>query len=306
MYQRAALLKTIRCFMDERNIMEVETPILSPTGNTDPNIASLTTCLHSIEQKESIQLFMNTSPEFAMKRLLASGSGCIYQIAKVFRDEETGRYHEPEFTMLEWYRIGFDHHALMDETEILLRQLGYIECERKSFEEVFEKYTGLNPHLADTRELGEKAVLSGLQGTGFDRRTLLDFLFSHWVAPTLIGNRPIFIYDYPVCQAALAQIRRDSPPVAERFELFINGLEIANGFHELCDANEQLSRFQYENTMRKVQGLDEIPIDKKLIAALENGLPDCAGIAVGLDRLLIHLSGVDLISKVMTFSRDNY
>jgi lysyl-tRNA synthetase class 2 len=302
--QRSELHKIIRRFMEERNIMEVETPILSRSGNTDPNLVSLHTQLLEFDTNNSLPFYLNTSPEFAMKRLVASGSGSIYQITKVFRDGEKGRYHEPEFTMIEWYRIGFDHHALMDESEKFLLQLGFEKCDRHTYVDAFESSTGLNPHTAETKKLYDMAVNNGLTQSKSNRRTILDFLFSHCIAPGLKGKNPIFIYDFPVCQAALARIRNDDPPVAERFELFIDGLEIANGFHELCDAKEQLTRFQDENIMRINQGLVEIPIDHYLIEALKQGLPDCAGIAMGFDRLLMKTTGMDTISNVMVFGHD--
>jgi elongation factor P--(R)-beta-lysine ligase len=302
--QRATLLKTIRRFMDERNIMEVETPILSHSGNTDPNIGSLKTLFHSPAARGPVPLYLNTSPEFAMKRLLAAGSGSIYQISKAFRDDEMGKYHETEFSMLEWYRIGLDHHQLMNEVQALLKELGYVECECHSYAEVFISCTGLNPHVADTHQLYEMALGLGMDAATTDRRTALDFLFSHRLAPALGGERPVFIYDFPACQAALARIRNDVPPVAERFELFMDGLEIANGFHELCEPSEQQKRFEADNQIRKQRGLNQIPPDRNLISALEHGLPECAGVALGLDRLLMRLAHKQSISEVMTFSND--
>ena len=304
MRQRAALLRTVRRFMDDKNIMEVETPILSHSGNTDPNLMSFMALSYHPGTTDLAPLFLNTSPEFAMKRLLAAGSGSIYQISRVFRDGEAGKHHEPEFTMLEWYRVGYDHHRLMDEIIDLLTLFGYEVTECKSYADVFESCTGLNPHLADTQALHNKAIYYGLKGTQIDRRCLLDFLFSHSVTPTLTGERPVFIYDFPVCQAALARIRNDTPPVAERFELFIDGLEIANGFHELCNPVEQRARFEDENKTRKQAGLKEVPIDINLLSALEKGLPDCAGVALGLDRLLMKITNKEAISRVMTFSHD--
>ena len=302
--QRATLLKTIRQFMEDRNIMEVETPVLSHTGNTDPHLTSITTCLQTAGKSPSLPLYLNTSPEFSMKRLLASGSGAIFQIGKVFRAEELGRYHQPEFTLLEWYQPGFDHHDLMDEIEDLLILLGYENSERKSYVEVFKSCTGLDPHLADNKQLHDKAVDLGLQGFNVERRELLDFLFSHSVVPALGGDRPVFVYDFPACQAALACISSNNPTVAERFELIIGGIEIANGFHELCDANEQLKRFKSENEYRKKHGLKEIPIDHHLIEALKGGMPASAGVAVGLDRLLMKIFGCNNIHEVMTFPHD--
>ena len=298
---RARVLKTIRLFMEERGIMEVETPVFSRYGNTDPNLRSFCTSFASPAEPRPVRLFLNTSPEFAMKRLLAAGSGPVYQVSRVFRDGELGSHHQPEFTMLEWYRPGFDHHALMDEVEALITTLDMARAGRISYAEAFTAGIGLDPHRASDGELREKAAALGLEGTGNDRRTLLDFLFSAAAAPGLGRDRPVLIYDFPACQAALARVRADEPPVAERFELFINGLEIANGFHELTDAAEQRRRFEAENACRRAGGQPEIPLDENLLAAIGHGLPDCAGVALGLDRLLMALAGLSSIEGVLAF-----
>jgi lysyl-tRNA synthetase class 2 len=303
--QRAQLLKQIRDFMAAREILEVETPVLSHYGNTDANLNSFTTLFHSPSVVEPELLYLQTSPEFAMKRLLAAGSGPIYQIARVFRDAELGRLHQPEFTMLEWYRPGFDHHKLMDEMAELLLELGLTIPARASYATVFTRVTDINPHQADISLLQEAATRNGLQGTDNTRSVLLDFLFSHLVAPELGRTEPVFIYDFPVCQAALARIRADHPPVAERFELFIAGMEIANGFHELTDAKEQMSRFEQDNSLRKAKGLAEVMIDENMIASLAHGLPDCAGVALGIDRLLMAILGYDSINKVVSFTSEH-
>lgn len=303
--QRAEYYKTIRRFMEERDIMEVQTPIFSNSGNTDPNLSSFNTQFHSPDDKNPITFYLNTSPEFAMKRLLAAGSGSIYQICKVFRDYEAGIHHQPEFTMLEWYRIGYDHHQLMDDLSDLLSRFGFYSVERMLYSDVFESCTGVHPHLADSKTLLEKAKNYGLETNAVDRGLLLDFIFTQSIAPALTGDKAVILFDFPACQASLAKIRNDEYPVAERFELFIDGVEIANGFHELCDAKEQMSRFEEDNRKRKIKGQNEMPIDKRLVNSLEHGLPECAGIAVGLDRLFMKMKGRNSIEEVVTFSYFN-
>jgi lysyl-tRNA synthetase class 2 len=298
--QRAGMLAKIRTFMEERGIMEVETPVMDRAGNPDPNIQSLITRRHTGRLVPDT-LYLHTSPEFAMKRLLASGSGPIYQICKVFRDEQPGRLHQPEFTMLEWYRPGFNHHDLMDETADLLQFLGLSGGERMSYGEAFAAYCGIDPHLGANADLQTLAEQCGLVARGNNRSQLLDFLFSHQLLPRLEQQHALFLYDFPACQAALARIRDGRPAVAERFELIINCMEIANGYNELTDYNEQDSRFIQEHKKRQELGLEALPADNKLLAALSHGLPDCAGVAVGLDRLLMCLSGARNIDEVLAF-----
>ncbi|MFQ5661248.1 MAG: EF-P lysine aminoacylase EpmA [Gammaproteobacteria bacterium] len=298
--RRARLLQQVRAFMAERSILEVETPILNRGGNPDPNIANLMVQLSLPAGEHSF--YLHTSPEFAMKRLLAAGSGPIFQIARVFRDGESGNMHEPEFSMLEWYRPGFDHHALMDEIEALLRSLQFAGCERVTYAEVFQHYAGLNPHQAGLAELQEKAGMLGLNLVTESRGMLLDFIFSHSVTVALGQEHPLFVYDYPACQASLARIRSGQPDLAERFELFISGMEIANGFNELCDSLEQKHRFDMENEVRHQAGLPRVCIDERFLGSLVHGLPPCAGVAVGLDRLLMALSGSKRLQDVIAFS----
>ena len=300
--QRASLLAIIREFMAARNILEVETPVLSHAGNTDPNLTSFTTRFTSPATTTAVSLYLHTSPEFGMKRLLAAGSGPIYQICRVFRDEEIGRQHQPEFTMLEWYRPGYDHHSLMDEMGDLLVLLGLARPTCRPYAAVFAAATGLDPHQATDADLQSRSTQLGLQGAGHTRSVLLDFLFSMAVMPGLGVDRPEFIDDFPVCQAALARIREGVTPVAERFELFINGVEIANGFHELTNAAEQRSRFEADNQWRQQQGRAPVHLDEHLLDALAHGLPDCAGVALGIDRLLMQILGYDSIDKVVTFT----
>lgn len=249
-----------------------------------------------------------------MKRLIAAGSGPIYQICKVFRNGERGRLHNPEFTMLEWYRPGFDHHALMDEMEQLVTGLldeGTLRApsERLTYAEAFARYAGVNPLAAPMEELRDCARAHGIEHvTGLtmdDRDGWLDLLLTHVVGPKLGRQRVCFLYDYPASQAALARIRPGSPaqpyPVAERFELYVNGIELASGYHELKDSVEQRRRFEAD--IKKRAGLRTllVPMDERLLAALESGLPDCAGVAVGLDRLVMLATGTANIDETVCF-----
>lgn len=293
---RAELLDTIRSFMRERDIMEVETPILSRAGITDVNIHSIS---FNLPGRESV--YLNTSPEFCMKRLLASGSGAIFQVARVFRDDACTRLHQPEFSMLEWYRPGFDHHRLMDELSELLSALGLTPIDRCTYEEAFLQHLEIDPHRASICDLQSQASKLGLYRPEDDRAILLEFLFSHSVAPALGRDKPLLLYDYPACQAALARLSGDKSPTARRFELFVNGIELANGFHELTDCGEQRQRFTGENRIRRQRGLPEVAIDQLFLAALQAGLPDCAGVAIGLDRLLMVIAGKEHINEVMPF-----
>jgi len=300
--RRSRLLSQIREFMVSHNILEVDTPILSHAGNTDPNLHSMKFQVQSSSTSVADTVYLNTSPEFAMKRLLADGSGSIYQISRVFRDQELGKLHQPEFSMLEWYHVGFDHHALMDKLNDLLEIFGLSQASRVSYSEIFTRHVGINPHTSLNEALLVEAKSHGFESDGSNRSVLLDFLFNRLVAPHCGASTPEFIYDYPVSQAALSRIRHDTPPVAERFELFIVGVEIANGFHELIDASEQRQRFDADNEHRRLLGISEIPVDENLIAALAHGLPNCAGVAVGIERLLMAVLGYDHIDEIVSFT----
>jgi lysyl-tRNA synthetase class 2 len=301
---RAGLLQQIRSFMRARGILEVDTPILSQAAVTDPNLHSFATLFQHPAGKDTQTLYLSTSPEFAMKRLLAYGSGPIYQISHVFRDAEVGRLHNPEFTMLEWYRPGLDEHGLMDEINALLLELHISSAHRKKYADVFAEATGMDPHGADATLLQKVARESGLVTMMEGRAGLLDFMFNRLVAERLGYDRPVFIHDYPACQCALARLSADDPPVARRFELFINGMEIANGFYELSDAGEQRRRFEQDNLRRRKMRLPEAPIDERLLQALNHGLPECAGVAMGIDRLLMARQGCDDIRQVIAFPID--
>ena len=308
---RAEVFTKVRQFMSERNIMEVETPILSHATVTEFHLDSFcstysspqlnTPEINTPEINTNETLYLQTSPEYAMKRLLASGTGAIYQISKVFRNGEQGKHHNPEFTMLEWYQPGYDHHQLMAELESFLGLFAMGDCEKKSYADVFARQKGLDPHSCNTDELMGLAEEYGLSSSREERPVLLDFIFSHKIAPTLGNTKPLFVYDYPACQSALAKLSDKSPKVAERFELFINGMEIANGFNELTDADEQLARFEKDLSLRQKAKRPDIPIDYLFMDALKHGLPSCAGIAVGIDRLLMAMTGIDDIQEVLTF-----
>jgi elongation factor P--(R)-beta-lysine ligase len=294
------MLARVRAFFAARHVLEVETPMLSPTGATDPALESLEVNTFTSPR------FLHTSPEFPMKRLLAAGSGDIYQIARVFRVGEAGRYHNPEFTLLEWYRTGFDARRLMDEVATLVRTLAGTAdpgaAERLTYAQAFRLHAGLDPLRASEAELSACAADHGIDLTGaLDRDGWLDLILSQVVVPAFPPGRLTFIHDYPASQAALARLRPEDPTVAERFELFWGSLELANGFHELTDAREQAERFKRDLEKRRACGLAPMPVDTRLLAALEAGLPDCAGVALGLDRLLMCLTGCGHIREVLAF-----
>jgi lysyl-tRNA synthetase class 2 len=302
---RARLLQRIRAFFQAREVLEVETPLLSRAAVTDPHIQSFVVQ----GPQRGVPRYLHTSPEFAMKRLLAAGSGSIYQVCKVFRQGEAGHQHNPEFSMLEWYRLGFDHHQLMAEVNDLVRELleGYRPLTatlQLSYRDAFQRYAGLDPLLASIAELQATVKQRGIDVTGLDENhkdPWLDLLMTHVVEPALPQDCPVFIYDYPASQAALARIRQSEPPVAERFELYLGGMELANGFHELTDAVEQHLRFEADLATRDATGLPRVPVDERFLAALESGLPPCAGVALGIDRLVMLAAGVESISGVLAF-----
>ena len=304
---RAKLLAEIRRFFPDRGLLEVETPVLSEFGVTDVHLATFSTEFISPFGEQSKTLWLSTSPEYHMKRLLAAGSGPIFQIGKVFRNEEAGNRHNPEFTMLEWYRPHFDMYRLINEVDDLLQQI--LECppaESMSYQFAFQQYVGLDPLSADLSELAEKAKKHQLIGAENENRdTLLQFLFSTVVEPQIGQEAPVVVYHFPASQAALAQISSEDLRVAERFEFYYKGLEMANGFHELSDAREQLRRFQQDNLQREKMGLPVRVIDTRLLAALQAGIPNCSGVALGVDRLLMIAMGTESIKDVISFAIDN-
>jgi len=298
--RRAEILAQIREFFEKRGVLEVETPLAAAAPASDLHLHSIRLELDAGPERR--ELYLQTSPEFAMKRLLAAGSGPIYQISKAFRDGESGRRHNPEFTLLEWYRPGFDHHALMDEVDELLAEiLDVPPAERRTYGELFAERWGLDPHEAEAEELENAAISAGLNLRDLDRDGWLHLLWSHGVEPDLGRGEPTFVLDFPASQAALARIRPSDPPVAERFEVYVEGVELANGFHELIDAAEQRRRFEADLEARRRNGLPEVPIDEHLLAALEAGMPECAGIALGVDRLVMLAVGASSIAEVLAF-----
>ncbi len=305
---RALILQKIRAFFAERDVLEVETPLLSSSASTDPFLDSFVTCYQGPGAAQGRSYYLQTSPEFAMKRLLAAGSGPIYQICKSFRNGESGDYHNPEFTMLEWYRPGYNHHDLMDEVEALIcALLGCGGAERLTYRTLFMTHLGLDPHTATPELLSRCAASRGLVVEGHDeedRDTWLALLLTHCIEPNLGAEKPLFIYDYPASQAMLARLRGGDPAVAERFELYVRGMELANGFHELCDAAEQRLRFESNLSTRRALGLTEVPMDGALLAALDAGMPACAGVALGIDRLVMLVTGSERLGQVMSFPID--
>ena len=304
---RARLYARVRGFFAERDVLEIETPILSAAGNTDPNIESFTTRFSGHVDAGAPLRWLRTSSEFPQKRLLAAGIGDCYELGRVFRNGEAGRRHNPEFTMLEWYRVGWDHRRLIDETVELVRAaLALVgksaEVQKYTYRELFRTALNLDPFAASDAEL--QAALGDVQidAHGLWRDDWLDLLLTHRIQPAFPAGRITVISDYPATQCALAKIRADDSPVAERFELYVGAQELANGYHELTDAAEQRARFERDNARRRQRGLIEVPIDARLLAALEQGMPDCAGVALGVERLLMAMLGTDDIRDVLAFA----
>lgn len=290
--QKARLIKSIRAFFYALDFIEVDTPLLSPSTNTDVQIQSITARVNGQRQ------YLQTSPEFAMKKLLSQGSGSIFQIAHAFRDEEQGRWHHPEFTLLEWYSVGFDYRQLMKQVQQLIASLACSTAQWQfwSYREVFQSVLRIDPLHAEDAQLTD-VLLKHAPDTdcsAWSRQDKLDYLMSEVVSQNF--SEFTFIYDYPAEQASLARLSTDDVPVAERFELFYGPIELANGFSELTDATEQKLRFEQDLALRKAQGKALYPIDEALIAALESGLPECAGVALGLERLMAVLDQQDGIS----------
>ena len=292
---RAEILQSIREFFKERHVLEVETPCLSISTITDPYLESLEVDCGGDTH------YLQTSPEYHMKRLLAAGSGDIFQLCKSFRKDETGRLHNPEFMMLEWYRLGFDDGALMDEIDLLIQRV--LKCEparRLSYNESFQQFLGLDLDSPLTVE-NFKAIASqqnlNAPDWGNDRDAWLLYLFSEVIEPEL--QEPTFIYDFPATQASLARLKPNGK--AGRFELYIQGIELANGFWELSDPLEQQKRFEENQRVRAAKKLQKRPIDFLLLEALKSGLPGCAGVALGVDRLMMLALGKKSIKEVMSF-----
>lgn len=309
LHARATMYAQIRDFFAKRDVLEVETPILSQAAATDVHLASIA-ALRTVNGQQATH-YLQTSPEFAMKRLLASGSGAIYQICKVFRDDEHGRKHNSEFSMLEWYRPNYSLQELMFETTDLLNiclhaRFAEIRPTRLSYKHAFQDRLDINPLQASLGDLKRCAQRVGLDlDLGDDRLAYMDLLFSHIVEPSLGFDAPVFLTDFPPEMASLAQVKidEDGEQVAARFELYIEGLELANAYDELLDADVLRARFILDNEQRAAQGLPTMPIDEHLLAALAT-LPACAGIALGLDRLLMVAMGQHRLEEVVSFTAE--
>jgi len=305
---RAELYAQIRAFFSSRKVLEVETPLLSCASATDPQLESIVACVSVNPGSLPRNVYLHTSPEFPMKRLLAAGSGDIFQICKTFRNGETGKRHNPEFSMLEWYRQGFSLQALMSEVEALIQAVGNVKpAVQLSYRNAFLRYLSFDPFIISDAELVRKAnELTAYSGPVLSRDDTLNLLLSQFIEPKLGCSEPTFLTEYPESQASLAKIKISAAgyKVAERFELYLNGLEIANGYDELTDAQEQIKRFTEDNTIRRRLGLNEMPVDENLIAAMQTGLPTCSGVALGLDRLLMVIQGAAAIGQVLAFPID--
>lgn len=307
--QRAAMLGRIRSYFSAADVLEVQTPLLSAAAVSDPQIESITALPAAGPRR-----FLQTSPEYPMKRLLAAGIGDCYQVCPVFRDGESGRLHNPEFTMIEWYRVGFDAGRLQQDVERLLGVAcrgirDFAPARRLTYREAIAGACGVDSRTAGIAEIRSALAERGVLPAGtedWDRDAWLDLLMGAVVGPGLGHDAPVFICDYPASQAALARLRveADGHPVAERFELYVDGVELANGFHELLDALEQERRFEQDLQQRRARGQPVHPLDRRLLAALAHGLPDCAGVALGFDRLVMVALGLPSLAAAMSFSAD--
>ncbi len=298
---RARLNRCIRDFFEQRGVLEVETPLLCKETATDPYLTSW--------KAEDHPLYLQTSPEFCMKRLLAAGNGPIYQLCKAFRLEPAGRYHNPEFTMLEWYRPGWSLSELLDEIDSLLNtiaiQFNYpLEpTHHFTYQAAFEQTVGFDPHTSDENTL-RHCVHTHINGDfqDLDRDGLLDLLMSHLVEPAL-PKGPVVINEFPASKAALAQtsLNSDQILIGNRAELYLNGIELVNAYQELTDGQEQEVRFRQDITYRADHNLDPVPTPTELLGALKSGLPSCAGVALGVDRLLMLMTNSSHIKEILSF-----
>lgn len=296
--QRAALYRVIRDFFYQRQVCEVEVPALSRAAVSDPHIDSIAAGVCGET------LYLQSSPEFFMKRLLASGSGDIYSLNKAFRNGEAGRRHNPEFTMLEWYRLGWSEQQLMDEVvELITACVSLPSVQRLTYRDIFQRELGLDPHTASVAQLQAAAQQhTDIRWDEPDRDVWLDVLMTHAIEPRM-GPGLVLVYDFPATQAALARTAVDDggQRVAKRFEAFVGGVELANGYWELSDAGEQARRLQQDLAKRQALGLPQYPVAEHLVAALRAGLPECAGVALGVDRLLMLVTGCHDIRELLAF-----
>ncbi|NJD86070.1 elongation factor P--(R)-beta-lysine ligase [Candidatus Erwinia dacicola] len=308
LFKRAVIMAEIRRFFADRGVLEVETPAMSQATVTDIHLFPFQTRFVGPGAAAGVDLYLMTSPEYHMKRLLAAGSGPTYQLCRSFRNEEMGRHHNPEFTMLEWYRPHYDMYRLMNEVDDLMQQV--LECapaETLSYEQAFIRHLEIDPLSADKaqlREVAEKLGAGDLANREEDRDTLLQLLFMLGVEPEIGKEKPAFVYHFPATQAALAKISTEDYRVAERFEVYFKGIELANGFRELTDSREQRRRFEQDNRKRAKAGLPQQPIDTNLLDALAHGMPDCSGVALGVDRIVMLALKAEKLSDVIAFTVD--
>lgn len=314
--RRARLLAVVRTFFEKRGYFEVETPLLSHDVCVDawldpfivPDVAP---------GRSAPPMYLQTSPEFAMKRLLVAGAEAIYQITRSFRRGEAGRLHNPEFTIVEWYRTGTTIADQMDLVENLVRTMDGLRSEgigvpldarpfeRLTYDVAFERFAGQRVLNRDSSELAQLAAQHSVsvppQFDHSDKDAWLNLLLANVVEPRLKELRAVFLCDYPASQSALARVRADDPPVAERFELYLDGIEICNGYQELTDAEELKQRMRRQALLRRANGLSDLPSDSRLIAAMRAGLPECAGVALGFDRLALWVLGRNTVADVLAF-----
>jgi lysyl-tRNA synthetase class 2 len=307
--RRSTIITQIRCFFQMKNVVEVETPSLSLGTVTDPFLDAFTSKYNYLSDSDvnaSTELYMQTSPEFHMKRLLASGYQCIYQICKAFRHEDYGQHHNPEFTILEWYRLDYDQHNLIAEVnELLSLVLGTKTCDKTTYQDLFLKSINVDPLSTNFEELYD-VILQHDKGAEWlfesqDCDLLLQFIFSEIIEPTVGKQVPCFVYNFPIEQASLAKVCPSDNRIAQRFECYFKGLELANGFNELTDVDIQELRFLEDNQKRKQLGLPVRDIDKNFINALNSGLPKCSGVALGIDRLIMIALDKSSIENVISF-----
>jgi lysyl-tRNA synthetase class 2 len=305
---RAALNREVREFFHARDVLEVETPVLSQAGNTEPNIASFWLESSGRTNGAPRTRWLRTSPEYPLKRLLSAGIGDCYELGRVFRDGEAGGRHNPEFTMLEWYRVGWDLHQLIEETAVLVQAA--LSLVRRStdlrvvrYRDLYRDALGIDPFTADDTTLHAALGDVLIDPEGLGRDDWLDLLMTHRLQPAFKPDEMLVLVDYPASQCALARIANDADgfPVAQRFELYLGPLELANGYHELLDATEQRRRFDKDIRVRQARGVVVPPVDAQLLAGLSSGLPACAGVALGMDRLLMAMLQTERIADVLAF-----
>jgi len=308
--RRADLLRRVRSFFDDRGFLEVETPLLSADVVVDRHLDPLSVILFDDprDPETGPRRWLQTSPEFGMKRLLAAGAQAIYQITRAFRGGEVGALHNPEFTLVEWYRVGDDYQAGMDLlAELACATLRTTRVERLTYRQAFLNRVQLDPHVAPVADLIRLARQLDPHVPDYpasDRDSWLNFLLATAIEPQLGFERPTILYDYPASQAALALVRHDDPPVAERFELYVRGVELANGYHELVDPKSLRQRNSTQNELRAADGRPRLPESSRLLDAMEAGLPPCSGVALGFDRLVMVAAGANRLSEVMAFTSE--